>query len=573
MTLARLMGRSLLLAVAVVSVARAAVGEEEAGEPEYIPSESAAAPAPEGSSKCVISMPACPKHPRMYPVPSFMDVDPQGAKQSNQDQGRCLERAQEYFQWCGSLVPVQTDFYRGDQIVSSATAGGRRMRVSVDFSQSPLGPEFDTDEDLGTQNAWAPGAPRLAASGNGAFMLLLRGSFPCPPDDFACRPRTSLRFDLVWRPSGGAGWRPIASDLGPAVSDPILLLDSSERVHVLYPSLRRCGGLRGKGNVVHKVFARDGSRWTSREVPTARLWQGNDAACNGAPRAQRLGGAIQDQGRALAIAFLDMGGKGNELRFASCDLATLKWAPARRALAAEDHHEGFGYTFVTPGPAGQVSLITTSFAKTYFKTSRLQSGDGGATWEARTLCDSSDASREDPANSLHNCDSIDLLQDTRGRVHIAFGLDAAHGAFTPMLKTGALQDRPAAYLLSSDRDGAAFPIVDPGDPEWRSPNYQSALGQLGDYLVVIGPWNIGKLGIWVSEDFGMNWHFEDITSQAGSEAEPYQFLLAKPRHGGPAPRSLKGLYTATTGAGFRTFEFEVRGLALHGAREYSSSGD
>ncbi|MBI4425077.1 MAG: hypothetical protein HY554_15200 [Elusimicrobia bacterium] len=511
---------------------------------------------PAGATKCVISMASCPRHPRMYAVPAFIDADYLDGNPSNRSAPRCLDRAQEYHAWCGSLMPVRATFYEDGRAGPTRSAGGRSVRVDVSLAQRPLPAFYDTDPGLGTQNGWAPGAPRLVANAAGAFAVLLRGDSPS---------RNELRFDLVWRPPGSGGWKPIASRLGPAVSDPILLTDPEGRLHVLFPGTRACGGLTGKGNIVHQVFWRGRAGWRSRQVLTAGLWTQSPSDCDGYPRAERLGGALDERDRSLQLVFYDLAGKGYRVGFASFDLDAQAWSPMKPVPGTGLDSEGAGYSYVAPGSAGAVSFITTNFNdRGYHKAAWLRSSDGGATWSATVLCDSVGAGR-------HACLSGDILQDSRGRAHLMFQIDAGEGGATPLESTGLLAGRRASYLLSSDRPGEAYPIVDQDDPEGPSPDWAAALGQLGDRLVAIGPIDAGGIGLWVSKDFGMSWRFKDLTPELPPGIKPFQFRLDKRQHGSRWSRSLSGMYTALAdGAVYKTFDFELHGLELGDARDPGS---
>ncbi|MBI4347652.1 MAG: hypothetical protein HY553_12415 [Elusimicrobia bacterium] len=508
--------------------------------------------APAGAAECVITMATCPAHPRTYAVPRFVDADYQGEGLSNRDAGRCLARAREYHDWCGAAMSVRAAYHEGDVVVASATAGARQARVDARLTRTPLPSGYDTDSArLGTQNGWAPGAPRAVSNAAGTFAVLLSND---------SRSRGELSFDLAWKPTGSSSWRAIARGLGPAASDPVLVGDQRGRLHVLFPaSTNSCAEGVDLGNVAHVLVQRDGRSWRRRRVDTRAIFSPGLAPCGGAARTQRFGAAVDPSADKLHLVFYDLAGNAYRVGHAAFDLARLAWGPYSGVPRTGLPSQGAGYTYVAPGAPGEVQLITTNFdASNYLRVAWARSLDGGGAWQATAVCDSQRAGPK-------NCLTGDILRDGEGRVHLMFQVDAAQGGVTPLERTGHLLGRVASYHLAADAPDAASPIVDLHDPEGPSPDWRAALGELDGRLAAIGPFGEKGVGLWVSEDRGRTWRFKDLSPEFGPDEAPYQFRLDKRQYGSlpTSPGGLGGFYTDVADDGaVRTFEFQLSGLSV-----------
>ncbi|MBI4349657.1 MAG: hypothetical protein HY553_22670 [Elusimicrobia bacterium] len=425
----------------------------------------------------------------------------------------------------------------------------RPVRVEAVLTHRALPAEYDTDfRRLGTQNGWAPGAPRLVSNKHGAFAVVLRPESPR---------RNELRFDLLWRSPGGAAWRAILRDQGPALSDPILVTDRRNRLHLLYPSTRACAPGGGSGNIVHRVVTRKWFRWRVKAVPTAKILGDAAADCSGYPRTQRYGAAVHDPERALYLVFTDLAGRDHRIGFASLNLRKLAWSPMIPVPETGTAADGAGYSYVAPGAGRELSFVATNFLdENYYRVSWFRSPDRGATWSATALCESR-------GEGGHDCLSGDILSDERGRTYAMLLIDVQAGARTPFENADDFPERRAAYLVSSHEPSVASPIVDREDPSGPSPDWRAALGEWGPFLIVLGPTESGAVGLWVSEDSGVSWRYADLTSQFPKGSLPYQFRFDKRQYGSRVSKRPFGLFTDTSNpAAIKTYEFELRELKL-----------
>jgi hypothetical protein len=88
---------------------------------------------------CQMTVPACPNYPQY--TGTFYDSfqDPGYPDTSNVDQAECMQRAQDYYSWCGTSTPVTASFLQNGAVVQSATypsnaqgsGGGQQAQIQL----------------------------------------------------------------------------------------------------------------------------------------------------------------------------------------------------------------------------------------------------------------------------------------------------------------------------------------------------------------------------------------------------------------------------------------------------------
>lgn len=496
-------------------------------------------------TSCQIEMQQCPRYPLTYNLPVFTDSDYlAGAASSLQDPNRCAARAQEYFQHCGKLSPVTTRFLRNG-IVEKTTTEGTTAPASfstTSYRHTQMGPILDVNT-LQTTNTWSPGAPRMVQNAKGRFSITLLQST-----------RNHLFFQLLKFNEAASTWTPISGRLGPAVSDPILLTDAWNRLHVIYSaSTNFCSGSYGPGNLVHMMFYEANGNWSYYEMATRDIWSGASFDCYQDPRTQRISAAVSTRENKLHLVFFDLAGT-TRAGFSTFNLFDLKWRAMTSVFGTGPSQDGFGYSYVAAGPAqGEVSFIFTNFNSSgqYYRVGWLNSKDNGLNWNLVELCNSRTL-------GAVNCLTMDILGEVGKPTRMLFWIDPLKGGYSPLINTTIRTDRAMMYLLGSDQGGIAYPVIDSTDPSGPTPAWnQASLTYHQNALVVIGAYNGNRVGSWRSTDGGRTWSFSDVTNQFNINTQLYQIQLAKPQYGGVFDeQNLRGYWTDLLDLSqVRTFSF------------------
>jgi hypothetical protein len=484
------------------------------------------------NTKCEITMLSCPAHPHNVLLPTTLDQDYLLNNLSNRDANRCMNRAQEYFSYCGSLLPVTATFSdaSGNKLSQGTYPSGfpTNSVPSVVIQQVPTTLSLNTNITA-TVNTWAPGSPRYVKNRKGTFAVLLTNT-----------PRNNLIFNLQKR--SGSGWQTLVSNLGPAVSDPILLTDDWDRLHILFPaSQNKCdAGYFGFSNIIHILAWEENGVWKTLNMATASI--AATSTCLNFPQTQRFGGAVSRRDQLLYLVYYDLAGNPNRHGFASFNLNTLRWNKAVSVPGSATPNEGVGYAYVAPGAnSGEVSFISTVYDNSgnYVRVDSFKSSDYGVNFNKIELCNSRQANKS-------NCLTGDILLDSKNHTHMVFYVDSKNGGYSSLTNTQTIANQQISYIFSYHHWGVAFPILDAKlGVNSPSPSWNVSLNEVNGRLVAVGAYGGNRLGAWVSSDEGITWTFTDISNRLADPSKyPYQVMLYKPQWGGVTETTLmQGLYT------------------------------